>query len=304
MHAYLIMAHHNFEQLKILLSMLDDKRNNLFIHIDSKAANQMEIRKHCENIVNEAVIIWLKSENISWGGYSQVQCELNLLKLARSRYRYDYYHLLSGDDLPLSSQDEIHEFFGKNKGKNFVNLGSERYSKECEERCRYYYLFQDYIGKSEKYQHVFLKGIRRICLWVQKLAGTNRIKRNFRNIKLVHGSNWFSITDKLAEYILLNEKWIFQVFHHGSCVDELFLQTLVYNSSFVHTLYIPSFNNGCEGNKRSIYFENGIPHVWKMNDYDRLKAEKCLFARKFDMETDGEIIKKIEKDVLGKNRNL
>lgn len=30
-HAYLIMAHNNFEQLRILISLLDDVRNDIYL---------------------------------------------------------------------------------------------------------------------------------------------------------------------------------------------------------------------------------------------------------------------------------
>ena len=36
-HAYLIIAHDKFEQLKRLLLLLDDERNDIYLHIDSKA---------------------------------------------------------------------------------------------------------------------------------------------------------------------------------------------------------------------------------------------------------------------------
>ena len=36
-HAYLIMCHNNFEQLKLLLKLLDDERNDIYVHIDKKA---------------------------------------------------------------------------------------------------------------------------------------------------------------------------------------------------------------------------------------------------------------------------
>ncbi|MDF2484874.1 MAG: glycosyltransferase, partial [Herbinix sp.] len=36
-HAYLIMAHSNFEYLKKLIKSLDDPRNDIFLHIDKKA---------------------------------------------------------------------------------------------------------------------------------------------------------------------------------------------------------------------------------------------------------------------------
>lgn len=42
---------------------------------------------------------------------SQIVAELYLFKKAISRQSYFYYHLLSGQDLPLYSQSYIHSFF-------------------------------------------------------------------------------------------------------------------------------------------------------------------------------------------------
>ncbi len=36
-HAFLIMAHNNLEILQTLVSMLDDERNDIFLHIDLKS---------------------------------------------------------------------------------------------------------------------------------------------------------------------------------------------------------------------------------------------------------------------------
>lgn len=38
-HAYLIIAHNNFEVLEILIKMLDYKHNDLYVHIDKKVKN-------------------------------------------------------------------------------------------------------------------------------------------------------------------------------------------------------------------------------------------------------------------------
>ena len=35
-HAFLILAHNEFQILRILLSMLDDERNDIYLHIDKK----------------------------------------------------------------------------------------------------------------------------------------------------------------------------------------------------------------------------------------------------------------------------
>lgn len=35
-HAYLIIAHNEFELLKLLIDRIDDARNDIYIHIDQK----------------------------------------------------------------------------------------------------------------------------------------------------------------------------------------------------------------------------------------------------------------------------
>ena len=45
--------------------------------------------------------------------------EYLLLKESKNK-NYEYYHFISGVDLPLKTQDEIHDFFQKNNGKEIV----------------------------------------------------------------------------------------------------------------------------------------------------------------------------------------
>lgn len=59
---------------------------------------------------------------VNWGGYSQIQAELNLLKAAaNSGEDYSYYHLLSGADLPLRPAQEIWGFF-EQRGTEFIHF--------------------------------------------------------------------------------------------------------------------------------------------------------------------------------------
>lgn len=41
-HAYCIMAHKNWTQLQMLVSILDDPRNDIFLHIDKKAKAEFD----------------------------------------------------------------------------------------------------------------------------------------------------------------------------------------------------------------------------------------------------------------------
>ena len=114
-------------------------------------------------------------------------------------------------------------------------------------------------------------------------------------MKIKYGSNWFSITDNLARYILENEELIRKMFSHGICVDEHFMQTLVYNSKYKKDLYK-------DGNLRLIVWEknNNSPNVLTIKDYNKIMNSNKLFARKFKEDVDMDIVDKIYKNIKEK----
>lgn len=55
---------------------------------------------------------------------------------------YAYYHLLSGQDLPIKSQDYIHQFFEEHQGKEFVGINhGEEFEWDCRRKMMRYWLF-------------------------------------------------------------------------------------------------------------------------------------------------------------------
>ena len=116
MHAYLIMAHKNLEQIKKLLKLLDYSQNDIYIHIDTKADDSIKFFDYT-SCCTKSKVIQSSLFKSAWGSYSLVECELFLLRQATKNRKYDYYHLISGMDLPLKNQLEIHQFFKKNNGK-------------------------------------------------------------------------------------------------------------------------------------------------------------------------------------------
>ena len=69
-HAFLILAHNEFELLRLLVARLDDSRNDIFIHFDKKVAVLPEIK------VKEAGLTILEDrKDVRWGGFSMVEAE-------------------------------------------------------------------------------------------------------------------------------------------------------------------------------------------------------------------------------------
>ena len=69
-HAYLIMAHHEFEVLGKLIQAIDDKRNDIFIHFDAKLKSYPVLKAHNANLY-----ILEKRIDIHWGHISQIKAE-------------------------------------------------------------------------------------------------------------------------------------------------------------------------------------------------------------------------------------
>ena len=59
-HAYLIMAHNNLYVLEKLLLLLDDYRNDIYIHIDAKLKNVN--LTYFKNIINKSNLIYTKKK--------------------------------------------------------------------------------------------------------------------------------------------------------------------------------------------------------------------------------------------------
>lgn len=292
-HAYLIIAHDKFGQLKKLLQILDDERNDIFIHIDKKAGDfpRIELKNAC----TRSKVTFTERISVIWGAYSQIESELILMKAAAPGH-YGYYHLLSGADLPIKTQDEIHEFFRVHKGEEFLDFEGPVFREEKKVLMSYYYFFQEnYAGRSK-----FLDLFDQISIRIQKLVGIDRLKG--KDITLQKGANWFSITDDFLKYALEKEELIRDLFLHSKCCDEVFLQTLAVNSPFKERLADPEMSGGSKGFARYIDWNRGGPYTFRTSDFEELMSTEetkgCMFARKFDEMTDGIIIDRIQKALL------
>ena len=127
---------------------------------------------------------------------------------------------------------------------------------------------------------------------IQKHLKINRLKNN--KLTFRKGANWFSITNDLVEYVLSNEKFINKIFKYSNCADELFLQTLVFNSKFKNKVY-NKYNDEHKNIKRHIDWVRGEPYVFQYDDLNELKNSDCFFARKFSSKVDKKIIDNIAK---------
>ncbi|MGO5440457.1 beta-1,6-N-acetylglucosaminyltransferase [Megamonas funiformis] len=299
-HAYLIVAHDQFYILEKLLKLLDDDRNDIFLHVDKKV-KEFDFFYY-KNLIKHSNIIFVKRLDVRWGDISLVKCTINLLESARTygkkKYNkgYKYYHLISGVDLPIKTQNYIHKFL-ENKSFEFVHFAPDEDRKNIEFRYKYRCFFTKHLRKKGLYRIFNL--LNKIGLYLQKKLDMDRTKNE--KIKIMFGSNWFSITDDFVEYILRKKMWILNRFKYSVISDEEVVQTLVYNSEFYMKIYMKKEeqkNNDHIACMRKIDWKRGFPYTWTKNDYEELLESKCLFARKFDEDKDREIVDMIYNKLI------
>lgn len=294
-HAYLILAHNNPSQLHKLLELLDDGRNDIFVHIDAKARFSASSFAGC---CSRSRLVFISPRiKVHWGGVSIMRAELALLKAAIGGH-YAYYHLLSGQDLPIKSQDRIHDFFDAHQGKEFLLMWKMKDSTHT--RFNYYTLFPEGSG-------LFWKNILNNLFKGLLMALGMEINKG---IEFRYAAQWFSITDDFAHYVVSNEAWLEDVFKRTGTCDEVFMPTLLHRSHFEPNLFDKEEHDTnvdiyAEGNMRFIDWSRGesIRHPWvfREDDWILLKGVPHLWARKFDEKVDPAIIDRIYSDLMMKS---
>lgn len=278
--AYLIMAHNDVYCYRRLIELLDDERNDIYVHIDKKS----DITPFLKIKTQKSNIYFTDRIDVRWADVSQVETELVLIETALRHGHYSYYHLLSGVDLPLKTQNQIHEFFETNNGNEFIGVATPP-CREAERRVKYHYHIRNHRNKNLIIRDID-KITNRILVLLQKALHLER-KYDF---PFSLGPNWFSITEDLCKYIIQNKKLIMSFCRNSIFCDEVFIQTLICNSSFKNKIYSKDQYKSC---MREIDFTRGKPYIWRIEDYEYLKKSERMFARKFSSTIDRKIIDKI-----------
>ena len=286
-HAFLIIVHNNFYILNKLIQLLDDNKNDIYLHIDKKVRDY----KICDTHKSKVYFINNRID-VRWGDISLIKCELQLLKEAYNNGPYQYYHIISGVDLPLKSNKYIHDFFNLNKGKEFVGFVNDKSLETQLYKVRYYHFFMRYYRGNNRYLRLILRILRNLILKFEEIF---HISRN-KEYTYMKGANWLSVTNNFVKYLLPWEKDILSRYRYTECADEFFIQSTLWNSPFRKNIY--DINDEYKSCLRKIDRKRGCVYTWENDDFNELISSNYLFARKFD-EKNTEIIDKIFNHLKG-----
>lgn len=288
--AYLIIAHNEPQLFRTLVRLLDDPRNDIFVHVDKRA----DIGSFKQVETKYSGLYFIDSQVVNWGGVSQVACELALFEAASARGRYGYYHLLSGVDLPLKTQDEIHDEIDRDCRVEYISQVTDAYNRaDIDLKTSVYYLFYEHLRPRPR--SFFSWCLCRSTYALAKIQRLVGIRRRF-GFEIRKGGNWISVTDALCRFLVSNKEKIIKTFRYTSCPDELFVPTFIAGTEFEARVFKPAGSgNPC---MRKIDWERGSPYTWTSADFDELVSSGCWFARKFSSADMG-LVRRIEEYLLG-----
>jgi len=274
-HAYLIVAHKDPDLLNVLVQHLDHEDNDIYIHLDKRVS--LKQFTWISNTCRKSKCFFLEHRcRVSWGSQTQIKAELLLYEYALQKGHYDYFHLMSGCCMPIKPITFINQFYEDNRGKEFIGFfNRDRESIAYRIKYRFYFrhgylinhspliasILQTYLIRLQKFFH-----ITRECGMEPK-----------------KGPNWCTLTREAVEYLISSKSFIKKYFYHGFCADEIYKQTILWNSPFRNQIYNQSFVP--EGNLYLTIWQGGShPYVFKSSDEELLLNSNMLFARKFDLE--------------------
>ena len=295
---YLILAHNNLDQLHLLIKKLKISNSEIYVHLDKKITKFKKI-KNIHYIENR--------QSISWWGTSMIKAEIAWFsEIYKKMKEGDHIVLISWQCYPIKNIEYIEKFI-----KNLWNRSCMTYNEAGKfvwRLDRYYFydnnfhvpkIIDDWIF-SLVWLFVKLWTPHRVpainlAIWIIANIFLPRRKYLIDNYKLYKWDQWMVLSYGHIKWILEfleTKKWkkYLSSFEYTSCSDEMFFQIMMLNDEKIKK----EINN-----ELLWYIERddnaNSPNILTINDFDKLKKSNKLFARKFNIKVDEEIIAKLNK---------
>lgn len=233
----------------------------------------------------------IPSIKTDWGSFGLVQATLNGLQMiGNCGITFDRITLMSGQDYPIKSHEEIELFYAASPHCIFMDYSPlPNYKKWPGDGglyrvTTYFWGFSwtlKYGARTINFLSLFFSLFRR------------RLKQKMKHY---YGSQWWTIDDYALRYILnfINQRPDYLSFHrHTFAPDELFFQTILRNAP-------DSRITQRMANDNLVFIKwkhssSAHPDQLSTADLKDITASKALFARKFDTAIDAEILNLIDQ---------
>ncbi len=288
--AYIILTHKMPEQLLRLVESLDDNESTFFIHIDIKS--NLEDFDSLKKFGAKVQLV--KREDSQWGKMGINIAVLNGLQAIQTfDKKIERISVLSGQDYPIKSNDYINHFFANSPYSVFIEYWRIPNFEIWKKRGGMDRIDKYFLGRVG-YPRLMAKAINFLAIVIPFL----RRKLPY-NLVPYGGWSWWTIDMHALNYILqfIKDHPEYIKFHkYTMSSDEVFIHTILFNSKD------EKLRNSIANNYlRYIVwgeFSKSHPKTLKKDDLEDIMQSKALFARKFDINKDKEILDLIDENCL------
>jgi hypothetical protein len=207
---------------------------------------------------------------------------------------------LSGQDYLLKSNEQSAKFFQENKGREFLEyfpLPCSKWRAGGLRRVEYWHIrWNDLhfcIPEKPEFKSPIASFLYSVLMWSLPK------KRNFfENFPLYGGSFHWCLTGEcikwMDDFVKQNTNFVNR-FNYTYCTDEIFYQTLILNSHFKDKVINDDLRYRDWGDVNAFH-----PRNLEKKDFEKIRESGKLFARKFDMTVDADILDMIDEMILSK----
>ncbi len=307
--SYLILAHKNPTQFQRLVEKLNTEDVYFFVHVD-KSTDDTPFKEPFLNFHNIFFLEDHERRISSWSDITICEATLSLLKKTTDKINSNNYCvLLSGQDYPIKNNNYISNFFKSHYGLNFISVSDitdiwpewkdrfERYNfHHPEKRLNrgIYPITDKRFFNIRNFKHAF---------YLFKNVGIATTLNSFFKRKRQHpdylipkgGSTWWALPVETVVEILdyLKVHPDFLTYHKYTHVpDETFFTSIVNELKDKDEIKeTTTYANWLKENVE-------LPVTFGKNDLQELlrAGDNSLFARKFDISFDTEIMDKLDEN--------
>lgn len=300
--AYICLCHTDPVFVAKTAKSLQYESDGFFIHVDNKQDITPFVAA-CDGIENVHFV--KKRIDNYWGGYNSIVATMKTIKLALSTDNYDRFVLLQGQDYPLYSPKEIHDFFEAHRDIEFCkakNISVSKIKKDYTKCCGFWLMDVRPVFPV-KYIRTLLHRFN--TLGIKYRSSTFKGKNEKWSI--YHGWAQFALTNDCIKYVLNvyeNNVSYNRYMKHRFPPDEIYIHTIIHNSPFKDKVSKDVINvrSGEETLINLTYFEYPmyVTVFTNKDDYKWLRNTGCLFVRKVNSSSSA-LLEEIDKHIINQN---
>jgi hypothetical protein len=273
--AYIISAYQRLGQVARLVRRLHTDGVQFFVHVDRKT-DASDYRALTESLRDLDSVHFLERHRCHWGGFGHVRATLKGIDELLSRGdAFDYTILLTGQDYPIKSNLYLDRFFEAQQPKSFMGV-SPLPSPSWSPR-----------GGLDRIEYAHLRFYGRHVRFPFRRAFPT-------GLRPYGGGAYWALSRECIEYVgdfVHRRKDVVKFFRHVDIPDEIFFHTILMNSPLRETIV--------DDNLRYIdWSRSRRPAILHTGDLEALRASPKLFARKFDVHQDEDVLDLIDQQLL------